>query len=119
MEIRDFIRRIIKEELESVEVVKAYKVGLDHLNYIKIILSNGKEDSIREKDATIVSSSAANYNIMNTASGQNNSSCTTTYGIVPGGNPELKYKYSFYGITCGTYRYIDPKTITIVKDQIS
>lgn len=119
MEIRSLIRKIIKEEFETIKVVKAYKVGLDHLNYIKIILSNGKEDSVREKDATIISSSAANYNIMNTASGQNNSSCLTTYGIVPGGNPDLRYKYSFYGITCGTYNYIDPKTIALANDQIS
>lgn len=116
MNIRKVIIKLIREELENTHVVKAYKTGLDHLNYIKITLSNGETDSIRERDAKIVSSSQANYNIMNTGSGQNNSNCLTTYGVVPGGNPDLKYKYSFYGITCGTYNYIDPKTIKLIRD---
>jgi hypothetical protein len=98
--LRKIIRNLILENDQKIRVVKSKQVGVDHLNKFKIFLSNGAVDYIDKKNAIITNSSQADYK------------CANISGII---KSESNFTYSFIGVNCDNYTWIDVNSIKIIN----
>jgi hypothetical protein len=98
--LRKIIRNLIIEDFQKLKVINSKQVGLDHLNKFKIFLSNGAVDYIDKKNAVITNSSQADYK------------CANISGII---KSESNFIYSFIGVNCDNYTWIDVKSIQIIN----
>jgi len=97
--LRKIIRNLILENDQEIRVIKSKQVGLDHLNKFKIFLSNGAVDYIDQKNAVIINSNQADYK------------CANIKGII---KSESNLDYSFIGVNCDNYTWIDVNSIKII-----
>lgn len=107
LKIRKLIRSIIDENYQQLKVIEAKEIGIDKFKKIKVELSDGSIDYLTQNDLSITNSGSADYG------------CINIKGIIPSKNSKLKLSYSFEGIDCDKYIWINPKTLTVISDFIS
>lgn len=106
LKIRRIIRSIIEENYQQLHVIDAKEIGIDKFKKIKVTLSNNTIDNLTQSDLEITDSSDADYG------------CKNIKGIIPSKNSELKLSYSFEGVDCDKYIWINPKTLSIISDFV-
>jgi len=98
--LRYTIRKVILENNQELKVVKAMKIGLDHLNKYRIYLSDGSVDYAEGKNAVVTNSNQADYK------------CSNLIGII---KSESNLTYDFVGVNCDGYMWIDAKSFKLVN----
>ena len=96
--LRRIIKELIIENFPQLKVVKATQVGLDHLNRFKVYLSDGSVDYVEKKNAVVTNSKQSDYK------------CSNISGII---KSESNFVYSFIGVNCDGYIWIDVKSLKI------
>jgi hypothetical protein len=98
--LRNIIKDLINENFQNLKVIKATQVGLDHLNRFKIYLSDGSVDYVEKKNAIVTNSNQSDYK------------CSNISGII---QSESNFTYSFIGVNCDGYTWIDVKSLKVVN----